>query len=227
MLLTAACTCHSGEAPDGRRQFACRYSSRHRLRHRQLCGRAAGAAGPAGVLVVGVEPSYGMLAYAQAQGIRGCQGQAEAIPMATAAAGLLFSVDVIHHVRAVPAYFAEARARAAPRRADLHRNRFGGDHRHAPVRWPRIGRRQYQASWSGITRSPGSGGGSRVQAFKACATRRSSLPTCCMMRSPTAAAPIRRCSASTTRPGGAGWHVWRRTSNVPLSPVSRVHPRLG
>ena len=43
------------------------------------------------------------------RGIRGCQGRAEAIPLATAAAGLLFSVDVIHHVRAVPAYFAEAR----------------------------------------------------------------------------------------------------------------------
>jgi len=67
------------------------------------------AAGPAGALVLGVEPSYGMLAYAQAKGIRACQGRAEAIPLATAAAGLLFSVDVIHHVRAVPAYFAEAR----------------------------------------------------------------------------------------------------------------------
>jgi ubiquinone/menaquinone biosynthesis C-methylase UbiE len=66
-------------------------------------------AGPTGALVLGVEPSYGMLAYAQARGISVCQGQAETIPLATAAAGLLFSVDVIHHVRTVPAYFAEAR----------------------------------------------------------------------------------------------------------------------
>lgn len=64
---------------------------------------------PAGTRVLGVEPSYGMLAYAQAKGIRVCQGKAEAIPLATAAVDLLFSVDVIHHIRAVPAYFAEAR----------------------------------------------------------------------------------------------------------------------
>jgi SAM-dependent methyltransferase len=63
----------------------------------------------AGALVLGVEPSYGMLAYAQARDISVCQGRAEAIPLATATAGLLFSVDVIHHMRAVPAYFAEAR----------------------------------------------------------------------------------------------------------------------
>ena len=67
------------------------------------------AGGSAGALVVGVEPSYGMLAYAQARGIPVCQGRAEAIPLAAAAVDLLFSVDVIHHVPAVPAYFAEAR----------------------------------------------------------------------------------------------------------------------
>ena len=67
------------------------------------------AKGPAGICVLGVEPSYGMLAYAHARGIDVCQGQAEAIPLATAAVNLLFSVDVAHHVRAVPAYFAEAR----------------------------------------------------------------------------------------------------------------------
>lgn len=67
------------------------------------------AAGPGGPLVLGVEPSYGMLTYAQARGISVCQGRAEAIPLAAAAVDLLFSVDVIHHVPAAPAYFAEAR----------------------------------------------------------------------------------------------------------------------
>ena len=67
------------------------------------------AAGSAGACVLGVEPSYGMVAYAQARGLKVCQGQAEAIPLATAAVDLLFSVDVVHHVRAVPEYFAEAR----------------------------------------------------------------------------------------------------------------------
>lgn len=67
------------------------------------------AVGPAGGRVVGVEPSYGMLAYAEARGIRACQGRAEAIPLAEATVDLLFSVDVVHHIRAVPAYFAEGR----------------------------------------------------------------------------------------------------------------------
>ena len=66
-------------------------------------------AGPAGACVLGVEPSSGMLAFAQARGIRVCQGRAEAIPLAAAAVDLLFSVDVVHHLQAVPAYFAEAR----------------------------------------------------------------------------------------------------------------------
>lgn len=66
------------------------------------------AAGSAAACVLGVEPSYGMLAFAQARGIRVCQGRAEAIPLAAAAVDLLFSVDVVHHVQTVPAYFAEA-----------------------------------------------------------------------------------------------------------------------
>ena len=67
------------------------------------------APSPAGAHVLGIEPSYGMLSYARARGISVCQGQAEAIPLATAAVDLLFSVDVVHHMRAVPKYFAEAR----------------------------------------------------------------------------------------------------------------------
>lgn len=73
------------------------------------------AKGRGGICVLGVEPSYGMLAYAHARGIGVCQGQAEAIPLDTAAVDLLFSVDVVHHVRAVPAYFAEARRVLRPR----------------------------------------------------------------------------------------------------------------
>jgi SAM-dependent methyltransferase len=67
------------------------------------------ATGHAETCVLGIEPSYGMLAYARARGIKVCQGQAEAIPLATATADLVFSVDVVHHLHAVPEYLAEAR----------------------------------------------------------------------------------------------------------------------
>lgn len=61
------------------------------------------------VCVVGVEPSYGMLAFAQAVGVSGCQGRAEALPLCDASLDFVYTVDVIHHLRDVPRYFAEVR----------------------------------------------------------------------------------------------------------------------
>lgn len=65
------------------------------------------AATPASVW--GVEPSAGMLDYARAAGVMGCQGMAEALPFCAGAFDLVFTVDVVHHMQDVPRYFAEAR----------------------------------------------------------------------------------------------------------------------
>jgi SAM-dependent methyltransferase len=61
-----------------------------------------------GACVLGVEPSPGMLGFAQAVGVPGCQGVAEALPLCAQAVDLVFTVDVVHHMRDVPRYFAEA-----------------------------------------------------------------------------------------------------------------------
>jgi SAM-dependent methyltransferase len=59
--------------------------------------------------IYGVEPSHAMLAFAQAAGICGCQGLAEALPLRSAACDFVYTVDVVHHLRSVEAFFAEAR----------------------------------------------------------------------------------------------------------------------
>ena len=63
-----------------------------------------------GCTVLGLDPSTGMLAHAR----RGpepafwLQGRAEELPLVSASADLLFSVDVIHHVAAPAGFFREA-----------------------------------------------------------------------------------------------------------------------
>ena len=70
---------------------------------------AAALQGATGVPMLGVEPSAGMLAYAQAAGVIGCRAVAEALPLCDQSVDLVFTVDVVHHLRDVPGYFAEAR----------------------------------------------------------------------------------------------------------------------
>lgn len=69
---------------------------------------AAALHGATGARLLGVEPAAGMLAFAQAAGVTGCQGKAEALPLCAGAVALVFTVDVVHHLRGVPAYFGEA-----------------------------------------------------------------------------------------------------------------------
>jgi ubiquinone/menaquinone biosynthesis C-methylase UbiE len=63
-----------------------------------------------GCLAWGLEPSAGMLAHAKSRpsAIQFVSGQAEAIGFSADAFDLVFSVDVIHHVRDCAAYFREA-----------------------------------------------------------------------------------------------------------------------
>lgn len=58
----------------------------------------------------GIDPSAGMLAKAQERqaGVTFLPGSAEEIPFPAESFDLLFSVDVIHHVGRLPAYFQEA-----------------------------------------------------------------------------------------------------------------------
>ncbi len=69
-----------------------------------------------GCAVSGVDPSAGMLERAQAQepALDLHEGRAEALPFADGAFGLVYSVDVIHHVADRPAFFAEAARVLAP-----------------------------------------------------------------------------------------------------------------
>jgi SAM-dependent methyltransferase len=50
-----------------------------------------------------------MLAFAQAAGVRGCQAVAEALPLRNEVCDFVYTVDVVHHLRSVPDYLAEAR----------------------------------------------------------------------------------------------------------------------
>lgn len=62
-----------------------------------------------GCRITGVEPAAEMLVVARARNgaIDFRQGRAEALPLADAACDLIFSVDVIHHVRDRAAFFRE------------------------------------------------------------------------------------------------------------------------
>ena len=64
----------------------------------------------------GLDPSVAMLATARArvEGVDFVEGQAESLPFADGTVDLLFSVDVIHHVRDLPAFFREAWRVLAP-----------------------------------------------------------------------------------------------------------------
>lgn len=69
---------------------------------------AAALRASTGVRVLGVEPSAGMLAFAQAAGVLGCQGVAEALPLRGQIFDLVYTVDVAHHLTDPPRYFVEA-----------------------------------------------------------------------------------------------------------------------
>lgn len=70
-------------------------------------GEIIGAAGCEGF---GLDAAAAMLTQARTRvaSARLCQGTAEALPFADACFDMVFSVDVIHHVRDVPAYHREA-----------------------------------------------------------------------------------------------------------------------
>ena len=70
---------------------------------------AAALQGATDARVLGAEPSPGMFAFAQAAGVQGCQGLAEALPYGAGAFDLVYTVDVVHHMSDVHGYFAEAR----------------------------------------------------------------------------------------------------------------------
>ena len=70
---------------------------------------AAALQGETGVRVLGVEPSAGMLAFAQAAGVLGCQGAAEALPLRDESIDLVYTVDVAHHLSDPRRYLGEAR----------------------------------------------------------------------------------------------------------------------
>lgn len=61
-----------------------------------------------GAHVLGVEPSPGMLTYAQAAGVHSCQGVAEALPFCSGGYDLVFTVDVVHHLLDTRRYLTEA-----------------------------------------------------------------------------------------------------------------------
>jgi SAM-dependent methyltransferase len=63
-----------------------------------------------GDTIIGAELSASMLAQARAAGASPlAQAAATAMPLAGKSMGLVYSVDVIHHVADLPAYFSEAR----------------------------------------------------------------------------------------------------------------------
>jgi ubiquinone/menaquinone biosynthesis C-methylase UbiE len=62
-----------------------------------------------GACVLGVEPSQGMLGFAHRAGVPVCQSVAEALPFSAGAFDLVYTVDVVHHLRDVPRYLGEAR----------------------------------------------------------------------------------------------------------------------
>jgi SAM-dependent methyltransferase len=64
--------------------------------------------------VAGVEPSRGMLAHAQAAGVTCCQGEAAAVPLRSCAFGLVYAVDVVHHLPDVRPLLREARRLLRP-----------------------------------------------------------------------------------------------------------------
>lgn len=70
---------------------------------------AAALQGETGTRVLGVERSAGMLAFAQAAGVLGCQGAAEALPVRDEAIDLVYTVDVAHHLSDPRRYLGEAR----------------------------------------------------------------------------------------------------------------------
>lgn len=70
---------------------------------------AAALQAATGARVLGVEPSAGMLAYAQAAGVAGCQGVAEALPLRGGVFDLVYTVDVVHHLSDPRRYLAETR----------------------------------------------------------------------------------------------------------------------
>jgi SAM-dependent methyltransferase len=79
-------------------------------------GNYAAALGAAtGAFVVGVEPSREMAAHAQAAGVACCRGTAEAAPLRGSAFGLVYAVDVVHHLRDVRPLLGEARRLLRPR----------------------------------------------------------------------------------------------------------------
>jgi len=70
---------------------------------------AAALQAASGAPVLGVEPSAGMLAFAQTAGVLGCQGTAEALPLREAAVDTVYTVDVVHHLTDPRRYLGEAR----------------------------------------------------------------------------------------------------------------------
>jgi len=62
-----------------------------------------------GAPVTGIDPAAGMIHHAQVAGLEVAAGRGEALPCAAGAFDLVFTVDVIHHMVDVAAYFREAR----------------------------------------------------------------------------------------------------------------------